>query len=82
MRLALGSRLGVILSLSSYGFIRSFPRGLGADDLFGVMGVACVSLCSRASAGIVMAALVQEDDLPSHRIARLRRERGLFGMTV
>ena len=31
---------------------------------------------------IMNAALVHEDDFPSHRSTRLRRERDLFGMTV
>ena len=37
------------------------------------MGLACIILCSGASVGITKAALVHEDDLPSHRAKRERR---------
>ena len=41
------------------------------------MDLACIILCSGASVGITKAALVHEDNLPSHRTARLKllRER-------
>ena len=56
---------------------RYLPQSSGTDGLFTFMGLAYIPLCSGASVGVAKAALVHEDDLPSHRTPRLKllRER-------
>ena len=55
----------------------ALPRSRGTDGLFTSMGLGYIFLCFGTSVGIAKAALVHEDNLPSHRTARLRllRER-------
>jgi hypothetical protein len=52
----------------------ALPRSRGGGDLFGSMGLGYIPLSSGASVGIMNAALVHENDLPSHRAERDRRD--------
>ena len=56
---------------------RYLPRSRSTDGLLTSMGLGYIFLCFGTSVGIAKAAMVHEDDLPSHRTARLRllRER-------
>ena len=46
--------------------VQKLPPWLGADDLFGFMGLGWGSHCTGASVGIMNAALVHEERFPSH----------------
>ena len=68
-RRALVSRVELQLD----GYIATLPEWRGTDGLFTFISFCYTILCFESSSGIMKAALMHEDDLPSHRTARDRR---------